>query len=212
MKQKKPQKRTKKNSQIVFSVKDVCKNVKCGHGSCTVKSTPPFYECKCKPPYRPPDCKKGAIIDFIKIFHSHFIYSLAVFFWQPLPAGPILVKMGVLAWRVPNAPVSNVPALTGTVEPSVKSVNPSYHGCFTYYHPEHTSLCWTPLSFLSFSRAKRLLPRGWGILSWYGERDGRRGRVSGLEFLLHPAERQWPNPRVCRLWWNWATQLLQVRG
>eukprot|EP00066_Takifugu_rubripes_P015406 XP_011604672.1 PREDICTED: hyaluronan-binding protein 2-like [Takifugu rubripes] len=41
------------------NVKDVCKNVKCGHGSCTVKSTPPFYECKCKPPYRPPDCKKA---------------------------------------------------------------------------------------------------------------------------------------------------------
>uniref|UniRef100_H2U792 trypsin n=1 Tax=Takifugu rubripes TaxID=31033 RepID=H2U792_TAKRU len=45
---------------LEVTVKDVCKNVKCGHGSCTVKSTPPFYECKCKPPYRPPDCKKAS--------------------------------------------------------------------------------------------------------------------------------------------------------
>ncbi|XP_059180749.1 hyaluronan-binding protein 2-like [Centropristis striata] len=42
------------------TVKDVCKNVKCGHGSCVVTSSVPFYECKCKHPYRPPDCKKAS--------------------------------------------------------------------------------------------------------------------------------------------------------
>lgn len=58
-------------------MKDVCKNVKCGHGSCTVKSTAPFYECKCKPPYRPPNCKKGRFIlllgTFIELFLVHLI-------------------------------------------------------------------------------------------------------------------------------------------
>uniref|UniRef100_A0AAQ4QGR0 trypsin n=1 Tax=Gasterosteus aculeatus aculeatus TaxID=481459 RepID=A0AAQ4QGR0_GASAC len=41
-------------------VKDVCKNVKCGHGSCIYTSTAPFYECKCKHPYRPPNCTKAS--------------------------------------------------------------------------------------------------------------------------------------------------------
>ncbi|XP_044035414.1 hyaluronan-binding protein 2 [Siniperca chuatsi] len=39
-------------------VKDVCKSVKCDHGSCVVTSTAPFYECK--PPYKPPNCKKAS--------------------------------------------------------------------------------------------------------------------------------------------------------
>ncbi|XP_039991868.1 hyaluronan-binding protein 2 [Xiphias gladius] len=42
------------------TVKDVCKNVKCGHGSCVVTSTAPYYECKCKPPYKPPDCRRAS--------------------------------------------------------------------------------------------------------------------------------------------------------
>ncbi|XP_069374181.1 uncharacterized protein [Paralichthys olivaceus] len=41
-------------------VKDVCRNVKCGHGSCVLTSTAPFYECKCRPPFRPPNCKKAS--------------------------------------------------------------------------------------------------------------------------------------------------------
>ncbi|XP_053269666.1 hyaluronan-binding protein 2 [Pleuronectes platessa] len=42
------------------NVKDVCRNVKCGHGSCVLTSTAPFFECKCKPPFRPPSCTKAA--------------------------------------------------------------------------------------------------------------------------------------------------------
>ncbi|XP_044193953.1 hyaluronan-binding protein 2-like isoform X2 [Thunnus albacares] len=42
------------------TVKDVCKNVKCGQGNCVVTSTAPFYECKCKPPYKPPNCRKAS--------------------------------------------------------------------------------------------------------------------------------------------------------
>ncbi|XP_073345254.1 hyaluronan-binding protein 2-like [Pagrus major] len=53
-------KRNKINEPCVFSVKDVCKNVNCGRGSCVVTTTAPFYECKCKPPYRPPNCKKAS--------------------------------------------------------------------------------------------------------------------------------------------------------
>uniref|UniRef100_A0A671X2C4 trypsin n=1 Tax=Sparus aurata TaxID=8175 RepID=A0A671X2C4_SPAAU len=39
-------------------VRNVCKNVKCGRGDCVVNlNKPPFYECKCRPPYQGPDCK-----------------------------------------------------------------------------------------------------------------------------------------------------------
>ncbi|XP_042363712.1 hyaluronan-binding protein 2-like [Plectropomus leopardus] len=39
-------------------VKDVCENVRCGHGECVTNlNKAPYYECKCKPPYQGPDCK-----------------------------------------------------------------------------------------------------------------------------------------------------------
>ncbi|XP_053196712.1 hyaluronan-binding protein 2-like isoform X2 [Scomber japonicus] len=39
-------------------VRNVCENIRCGHGDCVVNlKKPPFYECKCKPPYQGPDCK-----------------------------------------------------------------------------------------------------------------------------------------------------------
>ncbi|KAL2078014.1 hypothetical protein ACEWY4_025699 [Coilia grayii] len=37
-----------------------CKKVNCGSGECVLTKTAPFYECKCRPPFRPPHCKKGA--------------------------------------------------------------------------------------------------------------------------------------------------------
>lgn len=40
------------------SVKNVCKNAKCGRGDCLVTKTAPFYECKCTAPYKPPACKR----------------------------------------------------------------------------------------------------------------------------------------------------------
>ncbi|XP_072523574.1 hyaluronan-binding protein 2-like [Salminus brasiliensis] len=39
-------------------VENVCKNVKCGKGECVRIPEEPFYECKCRAPYRPPRCKK----------------------------------------------------------------------------------------------------------------------------------------------------------
>ncbi|XP_071337154.1 hyaluronan-binding protein 2-like [Trachinotus anak] len=38
----------------------VCKRGRCGRGECVLTSTPPFYECKCKQPFQPPDCKRVA--------------------------------------------------------------------------------------------------------------------------------------------------------
>ncbi|CAG5906144.1 unnamed protein product [Menidia menidia] len=39
-------------------VKDICDRVRCGNGECMVNlKKPPYYECKCRPPYRGPDCK-----------------------------------------------------------------------------------------------------------------------------------------------------------
>ncbi|XP_030256561.1 hyaluronan-binding protein 2-like isoform X2 [Sparus aurata] len=52
-----PERYTGKRCQ---TVKDVCKNVNCGHGSCVVTTAAPFYECKCKHPYRPPNCRKAS--------------------------------------------------------------------------------------------------------------------------------------------------------
>ncbi|XP_073345126.1 hyaluronan-binding protein 2-like [Pagrus major] len=39
-------------------VRNVCQNIKCGRGDCVVNlNKPPFYECKCRPPFQGPDCK-----------------------------------------------------------------------------------------------------------------------------------------------------------
>ncbi|XP_077470117.1 factor VII-activating protease [Stigmatopora argus] len=35
----------------------VCKRGTCGRGECVLTSTQPFYECKCKHPFQPPNCK-----------------------------------------------------------------------------------------------------------------------------------------------------------
>uniref|UniRef100_A0A8C6WGT5 trypsin n=1 Tax=Neogobius melanostomus TaxID=47308 RepID=A0A8C6WGT5_9GOBI len=42
-------------------VKDYCKHVTCGRGSCLFKASPPYYECKCNHPYTPPSCKRGTM-------------------------------------------------------------------------------------------------------------------------------------------------------
>lgn len=37
--------------------RDMCVNVRCGHGDCVIDlNKPPFYECKCRPPYQGPNC------------------------------------------------------------------------------------------------------------------------------------------------------------
>ncbi|XP_062287067.1 hyaluronan-binding protein 2-like [Scomber scombrus] len=35
----------------------VCKRGRCGRGECVLTSTPPFFDCKCKLPFQPPDCR-----------------------------------------------------------------------------------------------------------------------------------------------------------
>lgn len=65
---------------FMLAVKDVCRNVSCGHGSCVLTSAAPFHECKCRPPYRPPNCKKGPCFYtknllrcYPKVFRLNFI-------------------------------------------------------------------------------------------------------------------------------------------
>ncbi|XP_007238647.3 hyaluronan-binding protein 2 [Astyanax mexicanus] len=41
----------------------ICKKDTCGHGQCVLTSKPPFYECKCKAPFKPPNCKLIAPCD-----------------------------------------------------------------------------------------------------------------------------------------------------
>ncbi|KAM4729518.1 hyaluronan-binding protein 2-like [Anableps anableps] len=41
----------------------VCRRGVCGKGECVLTSTPPFYECKCKYPFQPPDCKRYSICE-----------------------------------------------------------------------------------------------------------------------------------------------------
>lgn len=76
--------------------------MKCGHGSCTVKSTPPFYECKCKPPYRPPDCKKGAIIDLKKNLSQPFNLFISCFLLAASPCRPNPCQNGGTCMKGPK--------------------------------------------------------------------------------------------------------------
>lgn len=39
--------------------KNICENVNCGHGDCVVNlNKPPFYQCKCRPPYQGANCNQ----------------------------------------------------------------------------------------------------------------------------------------------------------
>uniref|UniRef100_A0A3P8UAL8 trypsin n=1 Tax=Amphiprion percula TaxID=161767 RepID=A0A3P8UAL8_AMPPE len=40
-----------------------CKRGRCGRGECVLTSTPPYYECKCKQPFQPPDCRSVAVCE-----------------------------------------------------------------------------------------------------------------------------------------------------
>ncbi|XP_017279721.1 hyaluronan-binding protein 2 [Kryptolebias marmoratus] len=40
-----------------------CRRGLCGRGECVLTSSPPFYQCKCKWPFQPPDCKHIAVCE-----------------------------------------------------------------------------------------------------------------------------------------------------
>ncbi|KAM6956199.1 hyaluronan-binding protein 2-like [Aplochiton taeniatus] len=40
-----------------------CKRGTCARGECVLTSTAPFYECKCKQPFQPPNCRTVALCD-----------------------------------------------------------------------------------------------------------------------------------------------------
>lgn len=40
-----------------ISGRKICKRGTCGRGECVLTSTPPYFECKCKLPFLPPDCR-----------------------------------------------------------------------------------------------------------------------------------------------------------
>ncbi|KAJ8418222.1 hypothetical protein AAFF_G00139310 [Aldrovandia affinis] len=44
-------------------VSNVCKKKKCGRAHCVITSTPPYFECKCKGPFQPPDCKTESVCE-----------------------------------------------------------------------------------------------------------------------------------------------------
>lgn len=46
---------------FLFTGKRVCKKDTCGYGQCVLTSSPPYFECKCKAPFKPPNCKKSKI-------------------------------------------------------------------------------------------------------------------------------------------------------
>lgn len=157
-----------------FPVKNVCKNVKCGHGSCTVRSTPPFYECKCKPPYRPPDCKRGAFTGLFLIMSFTTISFIHLSF------------LGTASPCRPDPCQNGGTCVKGRKRSSFQCSCPEgYSGSFcevgkTFLSvpPPTTQNTHLPLLkfsyhyFLFVSRAKRLLRRGWRVLPRYGERDG----------------------------------------
>ncbi|XP_020493926.1 hyaluronan-binding protein 2 [Labrus bergylta] len=40
-----------------------CRRGRCGHGECVLTSAPPFYECKCKAPFQPPNCRTYSLCE-----------------------------------------------------------------------------------------------------------------------------------------------------
>ncbi|KAK7925460.1 hypothetical protein WMY93_007770 [Mugilogobius chulae] len=40
-----------------------CRRGRCGRGECVVTSRPPYYECKCKEPFKPPNCVRYSACD-----------------------------------------------------------------------------------------------------------------------------------------------------
>ncbi|XP_035028340.2 hyaluronan-binding protein 2 [Hippoglossus stenolepis] len=43
--------------------KRICKRGRCGRGECVLTSSPPYYECKCKEPFQPPNCRTYKLCD-----------------------------------------------------------------------------------------------------------------------------------------------------
>ncbi|XP_041646252.1 neurogenic locus notch homolog protein 2-like isoform X2 [Cheilinus undulatus] len=41
----------------------ICRRGMCGHGECVLTSTPPYYECKCRAPFQPPDCRTYSVCE-----------------------------------------------------------------------------------------------------------------------------------------------------
>ncbi|XP_041644909.1 hyaluronan-binding protein 2-like [Cheilinus undulatus] len=41
----------------------ICRRGKCGCGECVLTSTPPYYECKCRAPFQPPDCRTYSVCE-----------------------------------------------------------------------------------------------------------------------------------------------------
>ncbi|XP_072247422.1 hyaluronan-binding protein 2-like [Leuresthes tenuis] len=40
-----------------------CRRGRCGRGECVLTSSPPYYECKCKEPFQPPDCRRVSLCE-----------------------------------------------------------------------------------------------------------------------------------------------------
>eukprot|EP00066_Takifugu_rubripes_P002082 XP_003963745.1 PREDICTED: hyaluronan-binding protein 2-like [Takifugu rubripes] len=40
-----------------------CKRGLCGRGECVLSSVPPYYECRCKEPFQPPDCRTYSVCE-----------------------------------------------------------------------------------------------------------------------------------------------------
>lgn len=45
------------HANLFVSGPKYCKRGLCGRGECVLTSVPPYYECRCKEPFQPPDCK-----------------------------------------------------------------------------------------------------------------------------------------------------------
>ncbi|KAK2824054.1 hypothetical protein Q5P01_021229 [Channa striata] len=43
--------------------RNICRRGLCGRGECVLTSSPPFYQCKCKEPFQPPDCKTVSVCE-----------------------------------------------------------------------------------------------------------------------------------------------------
>lgn len=159
----------------------------CGHGECVLTSASPFYECKCKEPFQPPNCRRRkenvhnlcTSLGFSLIFLCFFLGSLRL--W----AKPLQERRQVhhgwkqlwlcLSWGVQ------------------RTFLPRWWGLFIdYFFPNHedASVIHVLDGCGQSLRSKWLLLGWWGVVSWECEWDGRWRRLPALELPLHPGPRR----------------------
>lgn len=192
-----------------------CRKGRCGRGECVLTSNPPFYECKCKPPFQGPNCRTSKTFFYR---HTSYLYSLNrynlnksslfTFLPQLQCVSPARVRMvEPVSGKVKMTLTASV--LQATEGVSAMLVNAqrlrfsfNFSGVtHALSHPNTDFLC----------RPGWLLWGWWRVVPWQCEWDRWWLWMPLLELSLHPGERSWSLRQLWKPRWTWPAQLLQVR-